>query len=60
MEYNWLIIGTLILSFFFFFFFLFFENTKYFNTHRQGEKGEGFKKTNNSAYLILPLGEVAK
>ena len=51
--------GTLILPLFFFFF-LFFENTKYFNTHRQGEKGEGFKKTNNGLYLILPLGEVAK
>ena len=59
MEYNWLIIGTLILPLFFFFF-LFFYNNKYFNTHRQGEKGEGFKKTNNGLYLILPLGEVAK
>ena len=30
--------------------FFFFQNTEYFNTHTQGEMGEGFKETNSGAY----------
>ena len=36
---------------FYFLLFSFFENTKYFNTHTQGERGEGFKETNSDVYL---------
>ena len=32
------------------FFFFFVKNTKYFNTHTQGERREGFKETNSDVY----------
>ena len=31
-------------------FFFFFKNTKYFITHKYGEREEGFKKINNGVY----------
>ena len=51
---------TCLFFFFFFFvlfllatinlFFFFFKNTKYFITHKYGEREEGFKKINNGVY----------
>ena len=34
----------------FHYYILFFENTKYFNTHTQGEKGKDFKEINSGVY----------